>query len=156
VTAPARPWRLAALVSVAVLVLDQVTKAVVRGSIDRGEVDEVTSFFDLVHVRNDGVAFGALGGSGLVIVLVAAALVALLVYFTTHADKPLMWLPTGMLLGGAIGNIVDRVRLGAVTDFLKFPQWPAFNVADIFVTVGVFVLLWVIERDARAAERTTA
>ena len=64
----------------------------------------------------------------------------------THIDKPLIWLPTGMLLGGSIGNIIDRVRDGAVTDFVKLPAWPAFNVADISITFGVLVLLWVIEQ----------
>ena len=62
---------------------------------------------------------------------------ALVVYFATHLDKPLVWLPTGMLLGGALGNIIDRVRDGAVTDFIKLPGWPAFNVADISITFGV-------------------
>ena len=71
------------------------------------------------------------------------------VYFFTHLDKPLVWLPTGMLLGGSIGNIIDRVRDGAVTDFVKLPAWPAFNVADISITFGVLVLLWVIEQGPR-------
>ena len=57
-----------------------------------------------------------------------------------------MWLPTGLLVGGAAGNLIDRIRLGAVTDFIKLPHWPAFNVADIAVTVGVVTLLWVLEK----------
>ena len=60
-----------------------------------------------------------------------AALGALLVFFVTHADRPLVWLPTGLLLGGAVGNLIDRLRDGAVTDFIELPAWPAFNVADI-------------------------
>ena len=66
-------------------------------------------------------------------------------------DKPLVWLPTGMLLGGALGNVIDRLRDGAVTDFIKLPGWPAFNVADISITLGVLVLLYVTERPRHAA-----
>jgi signal peptidase II len=95
------------------------------------------------------VAFGAFAGGGLIVVaLVAAALAALLFYFVTHLDKRLIWLPTGLLLGGSVGNIIDRVRDGAVTDFVKLPAWPAFNVADMAITFGVLVLLWVIEQDS--------
>jgi len=75
------------------------------------------------------------------------------VYFARHAQVPLIWLPTGMLLGGALGNIVDRIREGAVIDFLKLPYWPAFNVADASITIGVVVLLVVIERGERVRAR---
>jgi signal peptidase II len=141
-------WARAGLVLAVVVVLDQVTKALVRGGIEVGEEDSVLPAVSLVHVRNTGVAFGAFSGGGVVVIaLVAAALAALLFYFVTHVDKRLVWLPTGMLLGGSIGNIIDRVRDGAVTDFIKLPAgWPAFNLADIAITVGVIVLLWVIEQ----------
>ena len=123
------------------------TKALVRAGIELGEEDSILPALKLVHVRNKGVAFGALSAAGLVVVVVVAvALVALLSYFVTHADRPLIWLPTGLLLGGAIGNIIDRIRDGAVTDFVKLPAWPAFNVADIAITFGVLALLFVIER----------
>jgi signal peptidase II len=150
--APARVLVRAGVVVVFVVALDQLTKALVRGGIDVGEEDSVLPAISLVHVRNTGVAFGAFSGGGIVVVaLVAAALAALLYYFFTHLDKRLVWLPTGMLLGGSIGNIIDRVRDGAVTDFVKLPAWPAFNVADISITFGVLVLLWVIEQeDGRA------
>jgi signal peptidase II len=124
-----------------------VTKAIVRGGIDVGDEDSILPAVSLVHVRNTGVAFGAFSGGGLIVVaLVVAALSALLYYFVTHLDKRLVWLPTGMLLGGSIGNIIDRIRDGAVTDFVKLPAWPAFNVADVAITFGVLVLLWVIEQ----------
>lgn len=146
----ARVFAKAGLVLVFVVVLDQVTKVLVRHGIDVGEEDSVLPAISLVHVRNTGVAFGAFAGGGIIVVaLVAAALGALLYYFFTHLDKPLVWLPTGMLLGGSIGNIIDRVRDGAVTDFVKLPAWPAFNVADISITFGVLVLLWVIEQGSR-------
>ena len=155
--ARARVFARAGLVLVLVVVLDQVTKALVRGGIDVGDEDSVLPAISLVHVRNTGVAFGAFSGGGIIVVaLVAAALTALLYYFVTHIDKPLIWLPTGMLLGGSIGNIIDRVRDGAVTDFVKLPAWPAFNVADVSITFGVLVLLWVIEQqDADGADDHT-
>jgi signal peptidase II len=88
-------------------------------------------------------------------VLVAIALIALLAYFVTHQDRRLVWLPTGMLLGGSIGNIADRLRSGGVTDFIKLPHWPEFNVADISITLGVLVLLWVIEAGERGSDDRT-
>jgi signal peptidase II len=149
-------WARVGLVLALVVLIDQVTKALVRNGVDVGEEDSVLPAVSLVHVRNTGVAFGAFSGGGIiVVVLVVGALSALLYYFVTHIDKPLIWLPTGMLLGGSIGNIIDRVRDGAVTDFVKLPAWPAFNVADMSITFGVLVLLWVIEQKdgADAADR---
>jgi signal peptidase II len=140
-------WGRAALVIGVVLALDQLTKALVRGGIDRGEENAVFPALKLVYVRNEGVAFGiAAGGKTLVIALISIALIALVVYFSRNATKPLIWLPTGLLLGGALGNIFDRIRDGAVTDFLKLPAWPAFNVADIAITFGVLSLAYVLER----------
>jgi signal peptidase II len=146
-----RAWALAGAVAGAVAAADQGTKAIVRASIEPGERVEVLPFVDLVHVRNDGVAFGALAGGGTVVALVvAAALAALIAYFAFNAQQPLAWLPTGLLLGGAVGNVIDRIRLDAVTDFLKVPAWPAFNLADSAITVGVVLLLIVLERGERA------
>jgi signal peptidase II len=145
-------WARAGLVMVAVIVLDQATKAIVRSNVAIGDRDGVLPAVEIVHVRNEGVAFSRFSGGGtLVAIIVGAALVALVAYFVTHLDKPLVWLPTGMLLGGALGNVIDRVRDGAVTDFIKLPGWPAFNVADISITLGVVVLLYVTERPRHAA-----
>jgi signal peptidase II len=145
------PWLRAAAVTAVVIALDQATKALVRSQVALGDRDDVLPGVEIVHVRNNGVAFNQLAGGGaLVTVVVAVALLALLAYFATHLDKRLVWLPTGMLLGGALGNIIDRIRDGAVTDFIKLPAWPAFNVADMSITFGVLVLLYVIERDGAA------
>jgi signal peptidase II len=73
------------------------------------------------------------------------ALVLLVVYFALHATRPLLWLPTGLLLGGALGNMIDRAREGAVTDFIDLPLWPAFNLADVAITAGVVALLLALE-----------
>jgi signal peptidase II len=145
-------WARAALVMAAVIALDQATKALVRSGVAIGDSDGVFPGVEIVHVRNEGVAFSRFSGGGTVVaVIVGAALLALVAYFVTHLDKPLVWLPTGLLLGGALGNVIDRVRDGAVTDFIKLPGWPAFNVADIAITLGVLVLLYVTERPRHAA-----
>ena len=145
-------WARAALVMVVVIALDQGTKALVRSGVALGDRDGIFPGVELVHVRNEGVAFSRFSGGGTVVaVIVGAALLALVAYFVTHLDKPLVWLPTGMLLGGALGNVIDRIREGAVTDFIKLPGWPAFNLADISITFGVLVLLYVTERPRHAA-----
>jgi signal peptidase II len=144
----ARAWRRVALVAATVVALDQATKALVRGTIARGDRVSVVPGVELVHTRNTGVAFGALEGGGAVVTaVVALALAALVAYFATHVRRRLFWLPTGMLLGGAIGNVIDRVRDGAVTDFVQLPLgFPAFNVADTSITFGVLVLLYALEQ----------
>ena len=154
--APSRrgAWARAAAVLAVVLAADQIVKALVTASLERGEERDLVAFVDLVNTRNTGVAFGQLQDGGTIVsVVIAIALVALLVFFARNVHRPLVWLPTGMLLGGALGNIVDRVREGAVIDYLKLPHWPAFNVADASITVGVVILLVVIERADRAARR---
>jgi signal peptidase II len=136
----------AVVVAVAVLVADQATKALVRGSIGRAERVDVLPGLDLVNTRNSGVAFGFFSGGGTIVaVIAAAALAALLVFFATHLQRPLVWLPTGLLIGGAAGNLIDRAREGAVTDFVDLPLWPAFNLADAAITIGVLALLYVLE-----------
>ena len=136
----------ALLVAAAVVAADQATKAIVRGSIGRSERIDLVAGFGLVNTRNSGVAFGFFAGGGILVgVLAGLALVALLAFFSTHAERPLVWLPTGLLLGGAAGNLIDRAVDGSVTDFLDPPLWPAFNVADAAITIGVLTLLYVLE-----------
>ena len=90
-------------------------------------------------------------------VVIGLALLALLVYFARNATRPLLWLPTGLLFGGAIGNIVDRVREGAVTDFIKLPLgWPPFNLADACITVGVIILIALVAHDDEERRRAAA
>jgi signal peptidase II len=143
----------AGIVIGAVLILDQLTKHLVVSGIATGEQKKFLPGIQLVHVRNTGVAFGFFSGGGaIVLVFTLLALAALVAYFTLRPDRPYLWVPTGMLIGGAIGNLIDRVAHGAVTDFIKLPLWPAFNVADISITFGVLALLWVLEggrRDGR-------
>jgi signal peptidase II len=137
----------AALATAAVVVaVDQATKQLVDSGIDQG--DSVNVFFglDLTNTRNTGVAFGALQGAALIVaILIGLSLVLLVAYFVANRDMPLLWLPVGLLLGGAAGNLIDRAVEGAVIDWIDPVAWPAFNIADACIVVGVFTLLWVVE-----------
>jgi signal peptidase II len=142
----------AALVAAATVAADQAVKALVRTTIERGDGIDLILGIELVNVRNRGIAFGMFAGGGILLVLFAvAALIALLVFFARHRDRPLVWLPTGLLIGGATGNLIDRTREGAVTDWFDLPYWPAFNVADVAITFGVLTLLYVLEGPPRHA-----
>jgi signal peptidase II len=131
-----------------VVALDQGTKALVTSHIERGDRVEVLPFLAFENVRNEGVAFG-LGGDisaaliGVTIVLLVGVL-AVLAF--RGGGGWLVWLPAALLLGGALGNLADRVRDGAVIDFVDLPLWPTFNLADVAITVGVLLLLLDVER----------
>jgi signal peptidase II len=144
----------AALVAVATVAADQAVKALVRSTIDRGDAVDLILGIKLVNVRNSGIAFGMFSGGGVVLVIFAlGALTALLIFFARHRDRPFVWLPTGLLIGGAAGNLIDRIRESGVTDFIDLPAWPAFNVADMAITFGVLTLLYVLEGPPRNAGR---
>lgn len=138
----ARSWGWMLLAAALVVGLDQITKALVIGAIDPGEKREVLPFLDLVHVLNDGVAFGFLGDSsqGIVLVVTLAALALVVGWFAFNRDRPLAWLAVGLLAGGALGNLIDRLTRDGVVDFIDFPAWPSFNVADIAITLGALTL----------------
>jgi signal peptidase II len=143
----------AATLAVAVVAADQVTKSLVRHNVRIGSSDGIFPGVQLVHVHNRGVAFGLFVNGGVLLVIVGiAAVSALLIFFATHSRRPLVWLPTGLLLGGAAGNLIDRLRQGFVTDFIDLPLWPAFNVADTCITIGVLTLLYVLEGPPRHAD----
>ncbi len=136
----------AGLLGLIVLGLDQLTKHLVRADLAVGDEHKFFIGIKLVHVRNTGVAFSLFsGGGGVVLVITLGALALLLAYLARRPDRPWLWLPTGLLIGGALGNLIDRLAHGAVTDFIKLPAWPAFNVADMAITFGVLALLWVLE-----------
>jgi signal peptidase II len=142
------------VVAAATVAVDQAVKALVRSSIGRTDEIDLILGIKLVNVRNRGIAFGMFSGGGVLLVIFAvAALAALLVFFVRHRDRPLVWLPTGLLIGGAAGNLIDRMRESAVTDFIDLPLWPAFNVADVAITFGVLTLLYVLEGPPRHGKR---
>jgi signal peptidase II len=129
-----------------VVALDQATKQIAVSNIDRGHDVNVFFGLDFTNTRNTGVAFGAFQGAGLLVaILIGVSLTLLLGYFVLHRDMPLLWLPVGLLLGGALGNLADRARDGAVIDFIDPVGWPAFNLADACIVIGVLMLLWVVE-----------
>lgn len=142
---PSGRWRrdlLFAAVAVAILALDQATKHIVRTTIDRGDAFPEGWPVRFVHVENTGAAFGILQEQNafLVVTTIIGVGAILLYYWYPLFDHGVMTAALGMMLGGAIGNLSDRIRLGEVTDFLKFPEWPAFNVADSSIVVGVVIM----------------
>ncbi len=142
----------AGVLAAVVLGLDQLTKHFVRTGIALGDEHKFFIGIRLVHVHNTGVAFRLFSGGGALVLAITFSALALLVgYLARRPDRPWLWLPTGLLLGGALGNLIDRLVHGAVTDFIKLPLWPAFNVADIAITFGVLSLLWVLEGPRRRA-----
>ena len=126
-----------------VVILDQTTKGLVRTFMDRGDMWPDDWPVRLHHVTNTGAAFGILKDqTGFLIVTTVIGLAAIYLYYRYPPfDHMVAPIAIGMMLGGAIGNLVDRVRLGSVTDFIDFPFWPSFNVADSSITIGIAVLL---------------
>jgi len=125
---------------------DQVTKAIAVASLERGEEVNVFLGLDMTYVRNEGVAFGALSGGGpLLVTAIAVALAGLVVFFVLNSKEPFLWLPVGLIIGGALGNLADRAREGAVVDFIDPIAWPAFNLADAAIVIGVLGFLYVAE-----------
>ena len=153
--ARATGWRRAALLALAVVVLDQATKLLVVENVALGSDDPIFPGIELTYVRNTGVAFGVFAGTGVLVwVLTLGALAGLLAYFATTSAVRWMWIPVGAVAGGAIGNLIDRARLGYVVDFIDPVAWPAFNIADIGIVVGIFGVFYVAEGVARSKPST--
>ncbi len=132
------------LVAASVIVLDQITKAIVRNGLALGESWPDESWLvKITHVTNSGAAFGMLQGQGPF--LIVTAFVAIAAIFFYYAFPPLehglLRIALGLQLGGAIGNLADRIRFGEVTDFFHFPHYPAFNIADSSIVIGLFVII---------------
>jgi len=146
--------------SAGVIVLDLYTKHLIQSAFVYGEHLAVTSFFDLVLFHNEGAAFSFLAGAGgwqrvffSAFSLVASIIIVRMLH--KHAGQPLFCLALSLVLGGALGNLYDRMTLGYVVDFLFFHYqswyWPAFNVADSAIVAGVGLMLW----DSFKASRAT-
>lgn len=135
-------WVALLLVAGAAVLADQLTKQVVGRTLDLGESVDLVGPFSIHHVQNSGIAFGLFGSrTSLVIGVTAVAVGAMLVFFARSGRRhPVLPVALGLVLGGSIANLVDRVRLGHVTDFLDLVAWPAFNLADTFIVVGVGIL----------------
>jgi signal peptidase II len=139
--ARARAWRLAGALTGLVVVLDQAAKALVEANLLPGETVEVLGPLEITLSHNSGVAFGLASGGGVrLVVLVGLALAVVAYLFARDPTRWGMWVAAGLLAGGALGNLADRVRADAVTDYIQIGAWPAFNLADVAVTAGVILL----------------
>jgi signal peptidase II len=146
----ARAWRLALALSGVIVAIDQGTKAAIQSELVPSERVEVLPGVHLTNVHNKGIAFGlADGGGSLLVVLTLAALALILILFARNATRPGIWVPIGLLAGGAFGNLADRVRIDSVTDFIDLPAWPAFNLADVSIVFGVAGLALVFMEEKR-------
>jgi signal peptidase II len=127
-----------------VVAVDQLAKGIVDTQIARGDSVELLPFLSLENTRNNGIAFGLAGDASPVLIgLTLVALVGLLAFIATRGgeDDAALWLPAGLLVGGALANLADRVREDAVIDFIDFPAWPTFNLADVAIVAGVVSLV---------------
>jgi signal peptidase II len=132
----------------AVVAIDQGSKALATSLVARGDREEVLPFLAIENTRNRGVAFGLAGDvSAVLIGAMLVGLLALLVFMAGRATNgTALWLAAGLLVGGALGNLADRVRDGAVTDFIDLPLWPTFNLADTAIIAGVFLLVIAVDQ----------
>ena len=133
------------LVAAAVVILDQITKVIVRASLDRGEAwPDRDWLLNIVNVSNSGAAFGILQGQTAFLIVTSLVGVAAIVlyYLYPPLEHGLLRVALALQLGGAAGNLIDRIRFGEVTDFINFDVWPAFNVADASISIGVVTILW--------------
>lgn len=147
-SARARAWCLAGALGALVVAVDQAAKAAIEAHLVPGEKVDVLGPLGLTLSHNRGVAFGLAGGAGAPLVLVTLLALGVVGYlFARNPTRPGMWVATGLLAGGAIGNLADRVRAGAVTDYVDLPPWPPFNLADMAITAGVLVLVFLYLRD---------
>lgn len=148
----ARAWGLAAGLCLLTLAADQAAKAIVEAQLVTGEQVSVLGPLELTLAHNKGVAFGLAGGAGIGLVLVTVAALALIAFvFSRDPEKPGMWVAAGLLAGGALGNLVDRLAAGEVTDYIHVGSWPAFNLADVAITAGVVLMALIYLRDAEPA-----
>ena len=151
-----RRWTRFARLALAVLVLDQIPKAVIRANLEPRERIDVFPGFQISRVANEGIAFGLFPGrQAIVAVLTVVALCAIAIALAgLVARNATVAAGAGLLVGGSLGNLIDRLTLGAVVDFIDFARWPAFNVADCAITVGAILIVIGLMQDAEGDEQT--
>ena len=145
---------------VGVIVLDQATKQIVKSNLDLYEAWPTEGFFRIVYRTNSGTAFGLFPGQTVTLILLSVFAIGFLFYFyrTRALSYPMLRLALGLQLGGAVGNLIDRLRHGAVVDFIDVGPWPTFNVADSSIVVGIFLLavMLAFSGAAKGGEREAA
>ena len=140
--ARAQQWAGLGAVVVAAIAADQLTKLIVASELTLDEGLHVIGPFSIHHVQNSGIAFGLFASATPVVTLLTALAVGwMLLFFARSGSRhPVLPVALGLLIGGSTSNLIDRIRLGHVTDFLDLRYWPAFNLADSFIVVGVGIL----------------
>ena len=135
-------WLALLVVAGAAVVADQITKQVVGRTLPLGDSVDIIGPFSIRHVQNSGIAFGLFASRTAPVIGVTAVTVGLMLWFFARSGRrhPVLPVALGLVVGGSIANLIDRVRLGHVTDFLDLVAWPAFNLADAFIVVGVAIL----------------
>jgi signal peptidase II len=151
-------WLSLVAIALAAVAADQLTKHIVAGQLSLDEGVHVVGPFWIRHVQNSGIAFGFFSQATAVVVVVTAIAVAWMLAFFARsgARHPVLPVALGLVIGGSVSNLADRARLGYVTDFIDFRWWPAFNLADSFIVVGVLILLGALlhaEREPRKPSR---
>jgi signal peptidase II len=154
--AGAMQWLSLAAIALAAVAADQLTKHVVTSHLALDDATHVVGPFWIHHVQNSGIAFGLFASAtAAVIALTGIAVAWMLIFFArSGARHPVLPVALGLVIGGSLSNLLDRVRLGYVTDFLDLRYWPAFNLADSFIVIGVVTLLSALiaaEREPRRA-----
>jgi signal peptidase II len=148
-------WLALLVVAVAAIAADQLTKQVIARTLTVGDSVEIVGPFSIRHVENSGIAFGLFASRTTFVIAITAIAVGWMVWFFARSGRrhPVLPVALGFVLGGSIANLIDRVRLGHVTDFLDLEAWPAFNLADTFIVVGVAVLfLTLVLADRRSGD----
>ncbi len=153
VNRPRDKWRNVVFGCIGLLVIlaDQFSKTWIRANLARGQSILDTGFFQLIHIQNTGAAFGIFQNHTLALIIVDFIGIAVILYLVfvlsrrwSFFDSMLVMSAIGMVIGGTIGNLIDRIRLGYVTDFINFKVWPVFNIADAATTVGVIIIAYCI------------
>ena len=148
-------WASLGSVALAALGADQLTKAIVTARLDMHDEVHIAGPFSIHHVTNSGIAFGLFASATSVVILLTAVAVTWMLYFFARSGSrhPVLPVALGLVIGGSVSNLIDRVRLGHVTDFLDVRYWPAFNLADTFIVIGVIALLLALVVSDRKATR---
>ena len=159
---PQAKWRCVVffLIGLLILVADQLSKAWIRVSLPEGQSLFEVGFFQITHVQNTGAAFGLFRGQTLILTIFAIISITVILVYVFVSYRRFSWLDSmlsklalGLVFGGIVGNLIDRLRLGYVTDFIDFGFWPAFNIADSAVTVGVIIFVYYLLRSTQTEKR---
>ena len=147
------------LIGLAIVFADQLSKVWIRTNLARGQSLFDIGFLRITHVHNTGAAFGLFTDQSFVLTIVAIVGIAALLFFALLSHRSLPFLNSrlgrvalGLVLGGTVGNLIDRICFGYVTDFIDFKFWPAFNIADSAITIGVIILAYSILRFSQTAK----